>query len=852
VTPHDIVQEIAKAAVLADAADLPGLVSIQEQLGTLSGTVSAMPGVDELCVDCQKMIDSIVLRETDDADVVMSNIRSTIEALQDLVDREPDEEGSISTASGVDPELVDAWVVATLDNLGDLEAVLLHAENDGVTPDMLGDVRRRVHTLKGECGVLSLHDAARVCHDVESRIDRALDSDEPFPIDLVFAFGDWLKSYVQLIAESIDAPPPPVPDFDSLDNSAPSSATVETSTNTDSSSTPATEMNDGAGESASEATTEYNDTTPVTIPNELQQDENIGEFISESTEHLGTAEASLLALENDPTDLELINAVFRAFHTIKGVAGFMHLEAIVEVAHNAEYLLDCARSEKLVLGQDHLDLALRSCDMLAKLLGMLQGQPAPTVGELRYHVDELRHASNPDTVPPPAGAPTIAASAPEPKGERALTKDAAPEAPPVDAAGAARRRSFETSVKVSTKRMDSLVNMVGELVIAHQMVVQDPNIQIIDEQRAQRNLSQCGKIIRDLQEVAMSLRMVTLKGTFQKMSRLVRDVSSRAGKTIRLQIEGEDTELDRTVVEEIADPLVHMIRNSCDHGIEPADERIAAGKSPEGRLVLRAFHRDGSIIIEVEDDGRGLNREKILSKAQERGLLENGDPAEMTDQEVWNLIFLPGFSTADKVTEVSGRGVGMDVVRRNIESLRGKVEIKSSPGQGSTIRMRLPLTMAIIDGMVVGVGEDRFVLPTLSIVQSFRPREGDVQTVVGRGEMVSVRGALLPIYRLSEILNIAGGMTDPTQALLIVIESHDMRFTLMVDEILYQQQVVIKSLGQGIGNLPGVSGGAILGDGRVALILDVAGLVKVATTRAAAQRHSAGVSHVSTDHSIRQ
>jgi two-component system chemotaxis sensor kinase CheA len=327
----------------------------------------------------------------------------------------------------------------------------------------------------------------------------------------------------------------------------------------------------------------------------------------------------------------------------------------------------------------------------------------------------------------------------------------------------------------------------------------------------------------------MSLRMVTLKATFQKMARLVRDVAAKAGKRIQLEVAGEDVELDRNVVEEIGDPLVHMIRNACDHGVEPADERRTSGKSETGTLRLRAFHSGGSIVIEVEDDGRGLSRERILRKCVEKGLIDPArSQAEIPDSEVFNYIFLPGFSTAEKVTDISGRGVGMDVVRRNIEALRGSVEIRSTPGKGSTFSMRLPLTMAIIDGMVVRVGGQRYIIPTLNIERSFRPTADQLTMVLGKGEVARVRDGLLPIYRLQRIFNLSDGRQSLTDGLLLVLENGKRRACVFVDEILGQQQVVIKNLGDSQPPIRGVSGGAILGDGRVALIVDVGGLLETA------------------------
>ena len=430
---------------------------------------------------------------------------------------------------------------------------------------------------------------------------------------------------------------------------------------------------------------------------------------------------------------------------------------------------------------------------------------------------------------PTAAAPAKAAPVAEPQASTLQptpreAKPAAPQAEPASAA--ARKPRVASTIKVNTGRLDSLVDLVGELVIAQQMVYQDPALETIGCERLIRNLSQVAKITRDMHEAAMSLRMVTLKPTFQKMARLVRDVSVKAGKEVELVLTGEDTELDRNVVEEISDPMVHLIRNAIDHGLETPDVRKTAGKNPCGRVELRAFHQGGAIVIEIVDDGAGLSRERILAKAIEKGVLpKDQDPNEMTDSQVWDLIFQPGFSTAAVVSDISGRGVGMDVVRRNIEKMRGKVEITSKFGHGSVFSLRLPLTLAIIDGMIVRVGSQRYVLPTLSIEQSFRPQADQLHGVMNEAEMVKVREMLLPIHRVRDLFDQEDGVVDAKEGILIVLEDNGARCCLMVDEILGQQQVVIKSLGQAGTVLRGISGGAILGDGRIALIVDVDGLV---------------------------
>jgi two-component system chemotaxis sensor kinase CheA len=323
----------------------------------------------------------------------------------------------------------------------------------------------------------------------------------------------------------------------------------------------------------------------------------------------------------------------------------------------------------------------------------------------------------------------------------------------------------------------------------------------------------------------MSMRMVPLKPVFQKLARLVRDLSQKSGKSVEFQTHGEDTELDRNMVDAIADPLVHMVRNSLDHGLELPSDRTASGKRATGTLRLSAYHQGGAVVVELHDDGRGLNRDKILSKAVERGLVESGKL--MSDQDVFALIFAPGFSTADKITDISGRGVGMDVVRRNIESIRGRIDIASAPGQGTTFSLRLPLTLAITDGMLVRVGQERYIVPTTSIQLSFRPTVEQITTVAGRGEMVLLRGESFPVVRLHRLFRIADAAQRFDQGLLMLVGDGEKKVALLVDDLLGQQQVVAKTLGQGIGKVDGVSGGAILGDGRVGLILDIGQVIQL-------------------------
>jgi two-component system chemotaxis sensor kinase CheA len=385
----------------------------------------------------------------------------------------------------------------------------------------------------------------------------------------------------------------------------------------------------------------------------------------------------------------------------------------------------------------------------------------------------------------------------------------------------------DSSVRVSTSRLDRLIDMVGELVIAHSMVAQDDIVINGNNHDLIKKISHTTKIVRELQDMSMSLRMVPLKATFSKMTRLVRDVARKTGKQVHLITEGEETEIDRNLVDVINDPLVHMIRNAVDHGIESPEIRQEKGKNETGQVKLAAYHSAGNVVVEIQDDGKGLDRDVILKKAIQNGLISDG--AALSDREIFNLVFEPGFSTAAEVTDVSGRGVGMDVVRKNIESLRGQVEIHSVKGVGSTFKMGLPLTLAIIDGMVVRVGEETYVIPTVSIIKSIKPEPEDVSTVYGRGEMIAVQGKLIPLVRLVDLYGLGGENMDDDHMLVVIVEDEHHKAGLVIHELIGRQQVVIKTLGETMRHIPGISGSAIMPNGRVGLILDVGSLMRYAS-----------------------
>ena len=410
--------------------------------------------------------------------------------------------------------------------------------------------------------------------------------------------------------------------------------------------------------------------------------------------------------------------------------------------------------------------------------------------------------------------------------QKAATPEQISEALKKQSDNAPAKKAETPSIRVDTVKIDRLINLVGELVITQSMLSDlGSRFEMSQLPVLLERVAQLERNTREIQERVMGIRMVPIGNAFSRFPRLVRDLSGKSGKKIHLILSGEETELDKTVIESIGDPLTHLVRNSADHGLETPAERLAAGKPEQGIIRLNAFHEGGNICITVEDDGRGLNREKILAKGVKQGLIAESD--KLSDEQIWMLIFKPGFSTAEKVTDVSGRGVGMDVVKRNIEGLGGTVSIKTTAGKGTTFTLKLPLTLAIIEGMTVRVGKDTYIVPLLSILESIQPKREMIKTIVGKGELVNVRGMYLPLMRLYDVFRLEPELSDPTKAILLILETEGERVAVMVDEILGQQQVVIKSMEQNFRKIEGVAGATILGDGTVGFILDVRGLLNI-------------------------
>jgi len=582
-------------------------------------------------------------------------------------------------------------------------------------------------------------------------------------------------------------------------------------------------------------------------------------FVLEATEQLEAAEqALLLVLDENTEHIEPLKDAFRFIHSFKGNCGFMGLVQMEHLSHTMETLLDALRNGEVSTSKDNIDKLLDMLDVLEGGVKDLEEGGVGKIENLDAHVQALNillsqksSAGAADASPPvqaatPAPPPLATApveddidaqiaaafAAREQQKQQAVASTPAAPAAPVATAGAApaaggggatagqKTTATKQDIRVDLHKLDILINLVGELVIAESMVTRCPAVVHVEDEYYNRAKHQLRRICDELQDCAMSVRMIPLSATFRKMVRLVHDLGTKSGKKIKLNLVGEETEVDKTVIEQIADPLVHIVRNSCDHGVEGPEERIAAGKSDTGSVTLEGKHEGGEVWILITDDGRGLNKERILAKALERGLV-GVDAKDWPDDRIYKLVFEPGFSTADKVTDISGRGVGMDVVKRNIEKLNGRIDISSRPGQGSTFTLRIPLTLAIVDAMLVRVGEGKYMIPTLTIRESLVPLMHQVTVTPEGREILRLREEMVPIIRLYDVFGCKPGAEKLKDGILIVAEDSGRSFAFFVDEIIGQQQTVIKGLPEYIGESNGFSGCTILGDGTVSLIVDV-------------------------------
>ena len=654
-------------------------------------------------------------------------------------------------------------------------------------------------------------------------------------------------------------------------------------------------------------------------------------YFEECAELLEALQANLDVLSNGTGDEEILHAIFRSVHSVKGGAGAFGFARLVSFSHVFESLLDAMREHKVATTPDVVQILLRASDALTDIVDAsrndrpipdafaadivvameealhgsadhapVQSTAAATIdtaqasGEKRYeivftpHTEMLQKANEPlllirqlrrlgglnvevdstripllDQIEPEAAylkwVFTLDTGAPQSAIHEVFEfveddcdlqirplEVAAPASPLAADAGtpavAVATKTQEgtaaaQSIRVDVDKVDRLVNLVGELVITQAMLTEQSTQLPVDKYTTLvQGIEALAQSARELQESVMAIRAQPVKSVFARMPRVVRDLAATLGKEVRIVTSGEMTEIDKTVIEQLNDPLTHMIRNALDHGIESPDTRAARGKPRQGTIHLSAAQRSGRIIIEVSDDGQGINREKVLARAQDRGLVPAGSP--LSDEEIDNLIFLPAFSTADTVSNISGRGVGMDVVKRNVQSLGGRISVQSRFGAGSRFILSLPLTLAVLDGMVVSVGREVYIIPLTAIIESLRPQRSDIHALVGRGDVLALRGEYVPLTPLHKCFSISDAIADPCRGIVIIVQSEGAgRIGVIVDELLGQQQVVVKSLEANYESVDGIGGATILGNGRVALILDIARL-READDRTMADRRS--------------
>ncbi|MCK2043936.1 chemotaxis protein CheA [Chromohalobacter sp. TMW 2.2308] len=697
--------------------------------------------------------------------------------------------------------------------LGDMERHLLELDLDEPDPEQLNAIFRAAHSIKGGAGTFGFSVLQETTHMLENLLDYARQGELTLRTDIVDLFletKDMLHD--QLDAYRNGAEPDP-------EAYARICQTLK--------QLALDELGHGVGSEP-----EADIAPPERAPSETESpaaENMIGEEASEEQAQVAQdADADsgwlrVVLLNVSDKDRELLVEELGNLGTVKEQHGdAARYEVVLESASSRD---DIEAVMCFIVEPEQLDIAA-----IAAPTETAQGEA---------EVASAPAVSQDDAPAPEAPTPTEQAETPAEKAPaQAATDDKPANAAPGNKGGGAKKKAGGESatIRVPVEKVDQIINLVGELIITQSMLDQTASeLDVASHGPLVNGMNLLQRNARDLQESVMSIRMVPMDYVFSRFPRLVRDLTGKLGKDIELVTEGKSTELDKSLTERIIDPLTHLVRNSLDHGIEMPDAREAAGKPRTGTLTLSAQHQGGNILIEVKDDGGGLNRDKILAKAAHNGLAVSDS---MSDDEVWQLIFAAGFSTADQVSDVSGRGVGMDVVKRNIQAMGGHVEIQSWPGKGTTTRVVLPLTLAILDGMSIKSGSEIFILPLSAVLESLQPSNDDIYSMAGNDKLLKVRDEYLPLIALHDILNIDGSEQDPTQSIAVILQAEGRRYALLVDDLVGQQQVVVKNLETNYRKVPAISAATILGDGSVALILDVADVNRLHRQRANAPRHA--------------
>ncbi|MDP4027620.1 MAG: chemotaxis protein CheA [Gallionella sp.] len=695
------------------------------------------------------------------------------------------------------------------EHLANMESLLLALDLDAPDADQLNAIFRAAHSIKGGSGTFGFNDMTEVTHILETLLDGIRKNEIKITADMVDAFlqaGDVLKGLLEAHQNGTIADPEPSIEI----RARLAQLTAEGGHAPQAAAAPATgavqETAAAAHPSVQHIYQVKFDKSPAIFPGEaelnnlLEELGNIGKIEKqEIAEQSVTLSLTTFATEED------LRETFSYFLQPEQLTITLLGDAVAEAASTSE--------DDLGYGFFVEPEQLQAAAEEAQGYGFFV-EPEALKSEVEnaqgygFFVDVENKTES------PASGATAGQPAEEPH-RRATDKV------PTAAVAAA-----ETSIRVSVEKVDQMINLVGELVITQSMLAEmASHLDPVTHENLVNGLAQLERNSRELQESVMSVRMMPINFVFSRFPRLVRDLASKLDKKVQLKMVGEGTELDKGLIEKISDPMTHLVRNSLDHGIEMPNDRIAKGKDPQGTITLRAAHQGGNIVIQVSDDGAGLSRERILAKAKEKGIPFNEN---ISDADVWLMIFAPGFSTAAVVTDVSGRGVGMDVVKKNIEGIGGRVEISSKLGEGSTVTIRLPLTLAILDGLSIAVGDQLYIIPLSFIIESLQPQPEDIKEISGQGQVLHVRGEYLPVIALHQVFNIQPRVTDPAKGILVLLEAEGKKVALFVDDLVSQHQVVIKSLETNYRKVVGVSGATIMGDGRVAMIMDVGALVKFA------------------------
>ncbi|MBN2427706.1 MAG: Hpt domain-containing protein [Deltaproteobacteria bacterium] len=721
--------------------------------------------------------------------------------------------------------------------------------------ETMNAIFRLFHSMKGSAGFLELNNISGVAHAAENLLDRIragkikMQNDH---VDLLCQSCDFAKEALdQLETQGDDTGMgDQAEEMKKLleDAVAAAEKAAEAIGQDNVEAAPTEQSAPGADQKTAEKKMDLDNLANLITP------EMVNNFVQESDELLQTIEGGLLSWSENPENLEPVSDIFRNVHSFKGNCGFFGFSDPENLTHNMETLLDAVRDGVQLTAENPGEFLLSYLDVIKSSLTDISNGGRGEIEDLDQHIQDIKNLAVPrfGEIMVEKGLvekeviDEVLAKKKRPVGDYLVemgkvTQDQVEEAlseqtqkkynaPPVakttekakPASGTAKRQD----IRVDLGKLDDLINVIGEMVIAENMLVNNPDLQDLELENFNKAAQQMGKLIRELQEMAMTIRMIPVSGLFKRMIRLVHDLSVKSGKKVDLKLLGEETEVDKTVVETITDPLVHLLRNSLDHGLETPAERIQNGKSEKGTVKLSARHEEGEVWITVEDDGRGLNKEKIIEKARSKGLIQ-GDGSDMSDKAIFGLIFHAGFSTADKITDVSGRGVGMDVVKQNLEKIKGKIEVQSQPGKGTQLKLRIPLTLAIIDGMLVRVGKTKCIAPLISIREIIRPSAKDITVTPNGQQLAKIREKFFPIHRLADVLQKPTDCENIEESVLVVMEDQGTSFCLQVDEILGQQQTVIKGLSDYIGNVRGISGCTILGNGDVCLILDIGSLIEM-------------------------